>query len=258
MNDKVQKEHESFSPEDRQVKTYSLVELVKAPATMVERGPDDTIFSFPIIAVLELLLTLGVLLVLLVVSLGLDAPLEEIANPNITTDPAKAPWYFMGLQEMLEHGHPTVMAVLLPTTMLVFVLILPYLDNSPDKAGIWFTSQRGRRITGYTALYVVVVMSLYIFLDSQFPLREILRGVLHDTVLTVVFPFLFLLVFNLLPVLVLLRYKPDNREIVMVIFTVLFTSALVFTLAGFFFRGPGFELYWPWNMPGDYRPWHNL
>ncbi len=65
-------------------------------------------------------------------------------------------------------------------------------------------------------------------------------------------------VINLLPLLVLLRYEPDAREIVMVIFTVLFVGAVVFTLAGFLFRGPGFELYWPWDLPCDYSPWYNL
>ncbi|MGD9092750.1 MAG: hypothetical protein PVF74_07865, partial [Anaerolineales bacterium] len=92
-------------------KTYSLVELVdRAPTMMVDRGPDGSVFSFPVVAIIELVLTLGVIMALLAMSLAVNAPLEEIANPNETTDPAKAPWYFMGLQEMLEHGHPTLMA----------------------------------------------------------------------------------------------------------------------------------------------------
>jgi hypothetical protein len=48
------------------------------------------------------------------------------------------------------------------------------------------------------------------------------------------------------------------REVMLVLFTVLFIGAIVFTLTGFLFRGPGFELYWPWNMPGEYSPWDNL
>ena len=82
-------------------KTYSLVELVKAPTTMNDHGPDNTIFAFPYVALVELLLTLGVVAFLVGFSLLVNAPLEEIANPNTTTDPAKAPWYFMGLQELL-------------------------------------------------------------------------------------------------------------------------------------------------------------
>lgn len=249
---------ESFSPQDRQMKTYSLVELVKGPTTMVDRGPDDSIFAFPMVAILEIFLTLGVILVLLLMSLTVNAPLEDLANPYETTDPAKAPWYFMGLQEMLEHGHPTLMAVAIPTLIVLFVIAIPYLDNSPAGAGIWFTSKRGKRIALFSALYALIVMPLYIYLDTSFPIREIYRGQLPDFFLNTVVPALLMAVIVLLPLLVLSRYKPSAREITMMLFTVLFTSAIIFTLVGFLFRGPGFELYWPWGMPEGYSPWDNL
>ncbi len=252
------KNPEAFSEEANKTKTYSLVELVKAPTTMVDKGPDDTIFSFPIVAILELLLALGVTVLLLLMSLFVNAPLEEIANPNTTTDPAKAPWYFMGLQEMLEHGHPTLMAVLMPTLMVLFVIAIPYIDNSRIGSGVWFTSKRGKRITLFTTIYILVVMPLYIYLDTTFPLRELMRGQLPDFLLQTIIPAVIMGLIVILPLLVLGRSKPTAREVVMVLFTVLFISAIVFTLAGFLFRGPGFELYWPWDMPGNYSPWDNL
>lgn len=97
----------SFDKVDQSTKTYSLVELVRAPTEMVDKGPENTVFAFPLVALVEIVLTLVVAVVLLTMSFAVNAPLEEIANPNLTTDPAKAPWYLMGLQEMLEHGHPT-------------------------------------------------------------------------------------------------------------------------------------------------------
>jgi len=239
-------------------KTYSLVELVKAPTTMVDKGPDGTVLSFPVVALIELVLALGVVALLLAMSLGVNAPLEEIANPNTTTDPAKAPWYLMGLQEMLEHGHPTLMAILMPTLMVLFVIAIPYIDNNRSGAGRWFTDGRGKKITLYTAIYTLVVMPLYIFLDSTFPVRELLRGQLPDFVLQMVFPAIIMGLIVLLPLAALFRIKPTPREFVMVLFSVLFIGAIVFTLTGFLFRGPGFELYWPWNMPGDYSPFDNL
>lgn len=240
-------------------KTYSLVELVKgAPTVMTDHGPEDTVFAYPVVALIELLLSLGVGLLLLIMSLSINAPLEEIANPNQTTDPAKAPWYFMGLQEMLEHGHPTLMAVALPSIMVLFVLAIPYIDNSPKGAGKWFTSKRGRQITRNTALYALVTMPLFILMDNFFPPRELLRGIVPDFVAQIVIPIVVLGVIVLLPLLVLRRSRPEPREIVLVLFTMLFVSAVVFTLIGFFFRGPGFELYLPWNMPDGYSPWHNL
>jgi len=247
---------ESFTKDP--TKTYSLVELVKAPTTMVDKGPDGTVLSFPVVAILELVLALGVAAFLLAMSLGVNAPLEEIANPNTTTDPAKAPWYLMGLQEMLEHGHPTLMAILMPTLMVLFVIAIPYIDNNRTGAGRWFTNARGKQITRNTALYTLVVMPLYILLDSTFPARELLRGQLPDFVLQMVFPALIVGFLVLLPLLVLLRTRPNPREVMLVLFTVLFVGAIIFTLTGFLFRGPGFELYWPWNMPGDYSPFNNL
>ena len=241
------------------VKTYTLVELVKgAPTTMVEKGPDDTVFSFPVVILLELLLGLGLSAALLFMSLLRNAPLEEFANPNITTDPAKAPWYFMGLQEMLEHGHPTLMAVILPTIMVLFVLAIPYLDNSRKGAGRWFTSKRGVQFTKYTALYALLVMPIFIIIDSAFPPRELLRGLAPDWVGQILIPSLIMGMIVLLPLVILNRQRPNAREIMLVMFTMLFVSAIVFTLTGFFFRGPGFELYLPWDMPAGYSPLDNL
>jgi menaquinol-cytochrome c reductase cytochrome b/c subunit len=246
-----------FSKSSR--KTYTLVELVSgAPTVMTDHGPDDTVFAFPIVALLEVLLSLGAGLFLLFLSLTINAPLEDIANPNLTTDPAKAPWYFMGLQEMLEHGHPTLMAVALPSLMVLFVLAIPYIDNSSEGAGRWFTSERGWKITRNTALYALIAMPLFILLDNFFPPRELLRGIVPDFVAQVVLPALILGALVLLPLLVLVRSKPTAREVVLVAFTLLFVSAIIFTLTGFLFRGPGFELYAPWNMPDGYSPFDNL
>jgi hypothetical protein len=240
-------------------KTYTLVELVRgAPAAMVDHGPEETVFAFPVVALIELLLTMGVILFLLLMSVWVNAPLEETANPNQTTDPAKAPWYFMGLQEMLEHGHPTLMAVALPTLMVLFVIAVPYIDNSTKGAGRWFTSTRGRRLSAYSAIYILIVMPAFILIDTYFPPRELLRGIVPDLIAQVIIPASILGIIVITPLVVLRRSKPSRREVVLVLFTMLFVSAIVFTITGFFFRGPGFELYLPWDMPGGYSPLDNL
>jgi hypothetical protein len=240
-------------------KTYTLVELVhRAPAQMIEHGPDNTVFAFPVVALIELLLALGISAVLLFMALNLNAPLEEIANPNQTTDPAKAPWYFMGLQEMLEHGHPTLMAVAIPTLLVLFVLAIPYIDNDRRGSGRWFTSARGRRITRNMAIYALLVMPAFIVLDSSFPPRELLRGIVPDFVAQVLIPGGVMAAIVVAPLLVLRRLQPTAREVMLALFTLLFISAIVFTVTGFLFRGPGFKLYWPWGMPGGYNPFDNL
>jgi hypothetical protein len=245
---------QAFQP----TKTYTLVELVRGSSPMVNKGPDNTVFSFPVVALLEALLLLGTTLVVFIVSLLRNAPLEELANPNVTTNPAKAPWYFVGLQELLEHMHPLVAGVLVPTVLILFLIAIPYLDHSREGAGRWFTSRRGRLISAWTALYTLLVMPLLIVLDNTFNLRESLRGVTPDVVSQIALPALILAGLVLLPLFVLWRSRPTAREVMLCLFTVMIVSAVVFTVSGFLFRGPGFKLYWPWAMPGGYNPLSGL
>lgn len=239
-------------------KTYALVELMPGEGPLVGKGPDDTVLAFPIVLLWEIVLLLGVTLLLFLFSLVKQAPLETIANPLITTDPAKAPWYFMGLQELLEHMHPMVAGVLIPMILVLFLIALPYIDHSRAGAGVWFTSARGKRIVGWTALYTVIVMAAFILLDNAFSLREMLRTTAPQWVAQGLLPVLIIAVIVTLPVLVLRRWKPSVREVMLVLFTVLFVSAVVFTLTGFLFRGPGFKMYLPGQMPNGYNPFDGL
>jgi len=238
-------------------KTYSLVEVVRgAPTTMADKGPDNTVFAFPIVAILELLIALGISVVLMAISLVKNAPLEELANPLITTDPAKAPWYFMGLQELLEHMHPTVAGVMIPTVAVLFLVAIPYLDNSRQGAGTWFGGAREKRIVLFTTLYALVVMPAYVLLDNAFPLRELLREAMPEIVAQAVIPFIIMFILSAIPAVVVWRTQRNvtPRDFMLALFTMLFVTAIVLTVTGFLFRGPGFKLYLPWDMPGGYNP----
>ena len=239
-------------------KTYQLMELVRGTSPMANKGPDNTVFSFPVVALIEVLLLLGTTLLVFVFSLLRNAPLEDIANPTVTTNPAKAPWYFVGLQELLEHMHPLVAGVLIPSVLVLFLVVIPYLDSDRTGAGRWFTSERGRRITLLSAIYAVIVMPLLIVLDNTFNLREMLRGVAPELISQIILPGLIITLAAWLPMLILLRWKPTMREVILCLFTVMFVSAIVLTLSGFLFRGPGFKLYLPWAMPGGYNPLSGL
>lgn len=247
-------EQSSFRPD----KTYQLMELIPGTSPLVNKGPDETVFAFPIVALLETVLLLGTTLLVFIFSLVRNAPLEEIANPNVTTNPAKAPWYFVGLQELLEHMHPLVAGVVIPTILVLFLVAIPYLDNDRTAAGRWFTSARGRRITLWCALYGLIVMPLLILGDNAFNLRESLRGVAPEVVAQILLPALILTVVAWLPAIVLLLQRPTPRELLLCVFTVMLVAAVVFTISGFLFRGPGFKLYLPWDMPGGYNPLSGL
>jgi menaquinol-cytochrome c reductase cytochrome b/c subunit len=239
-------------------KSYTLVEVMRGDSPMVGKGTDNTVFSFPVVLLMEIILLLGVTFVIFVFSLIKQAPLEAIANPLVTTDPAKAPWYFMGLQELLEHMHPFVAGVLIPGLLVGFLVSIPYIDRARTNAGVWFSNRRGKRIVVFTALYVLIVMPAYILLDNTFSLREILRGSVPDWVAQMLLPGLIMVIIVTLPALVIWRRKATAREFMLVLFTVLFVSAVVFTLTGFFFRGPGFKMYLPWQMPNNYNPLDGL
>jgi len=239
-------------------KTYALVELMHGEGALVGKGPDGTVFSYPLVLLWELLLLLGVTLATFLFSLAKQAPLEDIANPLVTTDPAKAPWYFVGLQELLEHMHPVLAGVLIPTVLVMFLITLPYLDVTREGVGTWFSSRRGRRIVNWTAVYALASMSVYILLDNLFSLREALRGVAPQWVAQGLLPALILSVLVSVPPLLVKARGGSRHEVFLALFTLMLVSAAVFTLSGFLFRGPGFRLYWPWQMPNGYNPWDGL
>lgn len=255
--EKSEKVTEEIFPKDTN-KSYALVELMRGKSTMVGKGPDDTVFSFPMLLLIEIVLTLGILLALILFSLLKQAPLEELANPMVTTDPAKAPWYFMGLQEMLEHMHPTLAGIILPGILVAFLVILPYINPAPEGIGVWFSSSRGKRITVLTALYTLVVMPAYIALDNAFNPRELLRDTAPGWVTQWLIPAVIMGLLVSLPALFLRLKKANRHEVIMALFTVMIVAAIVFTLSGFLFRGPGFKLYPPWDMPSGYNPWDSL
>ncbi|HLC04146.1 MAG TPA: hypothetical protein VJK02_14000 [Anaerolineales bacterium] len=245
-------------------KTYGLMAVVPTESRMIDKGPEGTVFSFPILALVELLLGLGSTLVVILLSILRNAPLEELANPAVTTNPAKAPWYFVGLQEMLEHMHPTLAGVIIPTILVMFLVVLPYLDQDRALAGIWFASPRGRRIAAATALYTAIAIPALIVLDNAFNLREALRGIAPDVVAQWLVPAVVLALIVAAPAVVLrlaarrTAVPASRRELLLALFTVMLVSAIALTVSGLLFRGPGFRLYWPWAMPGGYNPLDGL
>jgi menaquinol-cytochrome c reductase cytochrome b/c subunit len=239
-------------------KTYALVELMRGEGPMVGKGPDGTVFSFPVVLLIEIMLVLGVTLAVFLFSLLKQAPLEAIANPLITTDPAKAPWYFVGLQELLEHMHPTVAGVLIPTSLIIFLVLLPYIDRSRANIGVWFSTPRGKGIVVWTAIYTVIVTAAFVFLDNAFSLREALRNIVPVWVAQGLLPTLIIALIVMIPAFVLSQRKASTRDLMLALFTIMLFAALVFTLSGFFLRGPGFKMYLPWEMPNGYNPLDGL
>ena len=109
---------------------YRLLALVKQDAVVrVQKEPDDTVMTWPHLLTIEFLAAGMMSILLLAMGLMINAPLEQLANGNVTPAVAKAPWYFLGLQELLAYFHPTVAGVLAPTFVLVGAALIPYVDR---------------------------------------------------------------------------------------------------------------------------------
>jgi menaquinol-cytochrome c reductase cytochrome b/c subunit len=98
----------------------------------VERDQGDRINVFPHLLLEELLSLVILTAALIFFSTFVNAPIQPLANPNLTPNPSKAPWYFMGLQELLRYFHPMVAGVLIPTLVFAFMFALPYVDRNPS------------------------------------------------------------------------------------------------------------------------------
>jgi menaquinol-cytochrome c reductase cytochrome b/c subunit len=141
-------------------KTYGLMELVKGRSLNVDEGPEDTVFTWPHVVIRELLILVVVAAVVLLVSFFINAPLEQPADPNHPPNPAKAPWYFLGIQELVSYS-AFIGGVLVPTLIVVALLLVPYLDRKKVGIGIWFAKERWLA-NALFALFLLVMLVLII------------------------------------------------------------------------------------------------
>src|SRR3712207_6635354 len=150
-----------------EAKRQRLLELVRGRA--MARPTDlaeDEVMVWPSLVVVEAVSAVVFLLILTFLSVTVNAPLTARANPNQTPNPSKAPWYFLNLQELLLHMNPGLAGVIIPTVALVAIAAIPYIDRSPLGVGILGTSAKGRRIIGFTTVYVTVVLVASIYLNE--------------------------------------------------------------------------------------------
>ena len=116
-------------------KPYRLLALVKQDAVVrVQKEPDDTVMVWPHLLAIEFFAAAMISVFLILLGLFANAPLENLANGNVTPPSAKAPWYLLGLQELLTYFHPVVAGVLVPFLGILGALFLiPYIDHGPEK-----------------------------------------------------------------------------------------------------------------------------
>jgi hypothetical protein len=126
-------------------------------------GPgDDKVHTWPHLVRAEFLMSIGVILLLLVWSLLVDAPLEEPANPTRTPNPSKAPWYFLGLQEMLVFFDAWHAGVVLPSFIILGLMVIPYIDINPKGNGYYCWKDRKWELITFFVGFHILWVSLII------------------------------------------------------------------------------------------------
>ncbi len=142
-------------------KTYGLQGLVRGPLTKVGNIPDNSVFSWPHLLIAELFTFVVTLSVILVLSLFFNAPLEEPVNVMHPPNPAKAPWYFLGLQEMVSYS-AFWGGVGIPTLFVIGLMLVPYMDRGTKGVGVWFARERLLANTVFLTFVVVNVILVII------------------------------------------------------------------------------------------------
>jgi len=201
----------------------------------VRRREEKYVTTFPHLILREVILFQVVVILLSAVALFVDAPLEGIANPVETPNPAKAPWYFLGLQELLHYFPPVVAGVLLPGLAIVALVVIPYARINLTAGPLWAEESPGKRATLAAALVAIILLFAAFRCGpiaiptvgigaAMFAARGGERGGAFRRLLA----------------------KVTLPEWIMTWFVVI---AALLTIIGTFFRGPGWSFVWPW-APG--------
>ncbi|OHB36357.1 MAG: cytochrome C [Planctomycetes bacterium GWA2_40_7] len=123
---------------------------------------EDELHTWPYLVRKEFLATIIVMIILMIWSIALDAPLEEPSDPSLTPNPAKAPWYFLGLQEMLVYFDPWIAGVVFPTMIIIGLMVIPYVDINPKGNGYYTFKERKFAVLtfcfGFHVLWILLII----------------------------------------------------------------------------------------------------
>jgi menaquinol-cytochrome c reductase cytochrome b/c subunit len=208
--------------------------VTRRTSPQVKAESDQYVMTWPE-GIFRVLVVCEVLAIVLVtMSLFWDAPLEGLADPMQTPNPAKAPWYFLGLQELLHYFPPVVGGVLIPTLVVLALVIIPYFNVNVEAEGLWLRN-RGKRLRIFAAVVLALIVFLIVF--------EV-WAVLAPTVLIAA-----AMLFAAREAKHAGRFRRwlVLRPLSFWIMTWFLASASLLTGIGTFFRGPGWSWVWPWK-----------
>jgi hypothetical protein len=228
--------------------------ILRRTSPHVRAQDDDRVMTHPT-ALARFLVALEVaFLVLVWVSLVWNAPLEGIADPMHTPNPAKAPWYFLGLQELLHYFPPFVAGVLIPGIVVGALIVIPYFNINIEGQSIWTNKANRGKIIGAVWGFAVLIFLLFDLKQIVYPSEVVPMA---DRVLDMIVPMVpTVLVGGAL--LLSSTYSAESpspfqrwlflRPLYFWIMTWFLVELIVLTAVGTFFRGPGWSWVWPWQL----------
>lgn len=229
-------------------KTYHLAAVVRGRTANVGRGPENTVPSMPHLFYAELGVLMFTLLVCVALSLLSDAPLKELANPSVPENPAKAPWYFLGLQELVSFS-AFMGGIGIPVIVLVGLGLIPYLDRETEGTGRWFGGPGGWPLVRFSMVFGLCVPIVIETIAIRFGwLREWFPNI-PQLFVTAINPATILTGMYMLFSLWCIRRYQSVRAGGLALFTCFLCGFLVLTIIGTYFRGPNWVFYW---SPGDW------
>jgi quinol-cytochrome oxidoreductase complex cytochrome b subunit len=224
-------------------KTYGLMALVKGKRPTVNRGPENTVMSWPHLFWAELAVFMVTVATTLVLSFYWDAPLKELANPAIPENPAKAPWYFLGIQELVSYSAFTG-GLLIPLIVVVGLALIPFLDRRSGGEGTWFGTAREKSVFRNSFLFAVVVtVGMLVFTVNFGWLRNWFPDI-HQLWIIVFNPGSLLVLIFAAWSLVVLKRKDSVRLAAVSLFTCFLVGFTILTYFATVHRGPNWQFYW--------------
>ncbi|MGD9058623.1 MAG: hypothetical protein PVF38_20945, partial [Desulfobacterales bacterium] len=211
-----------------------------------EESEDKKVPSIPNLILREMVVALVLIAGIMLISLFFNAPLGAKANPGLSPNPTKAPWYFAGIQELLVHFHPLFALFIIPAFILIAMLSIPYLNYQTNTGGVWFASIKGRRLAVAAALLAVILAPIGIAADEFIIDFAAWMPGLSPVVSNGIFPAALVLAgIILLYWLVKKKYAASNNESIQAVFVLLTVAFIILTITGIWFRGKGMALMWP-------------
>ena len=212
-----------------------IVFITRRTSPQVKVADEEVVQTFPEVIFRVLVAIEALAIALVTMALLFNAPLEGLADPSHTPNPAKAPWYFLGLQEMLHYFPPVVAGVLVPGLVVTALIVIPYFNINVEAEGL-FQKDGAKRLQ----VFYIVVVALAIFL-LFFDVYVALAPTL------IVAGLMVLASRSSLQSPSAFRRYLAARPLSYWIMTWFLLELVVLTAIGTFFRGPGWSWVWPWR-----------